>query len=345
MKCWAVDGRGMQEHRAPAKGFRSLVSMHNHSCHSVERLAALNRVVKKTYMRPFAGTLQSAFGLAEIENLNYAEVHFNPPFTPLEVFEMETKAVQRLGFERAAVAITDHDEIAGSVDLRSQCHEMSTLGEELTVRFGGHVFHLGVTGLPERGVEATHASLQELSRASRFDELFDLLHSTGCLVVLNHPLVSWQGADPKAPLADLLKRYAWAIHALEFNGMRRREENVGVLELARSVGKPVVAGGDSHLLVASSVFCATREAVTYPEFIEEVKAGVATPLVTGDYFAPLDWKLFLRVVSFMGDYRRIAHFRGQPARQMLDGRFVLLDPVGWSSRVFLRVVSALGLAR
>jgi predicted metal-dependent phosphoesterase TrpH len=342
VKCWTVEGAALRPCADPPKGFRSLVSIHNHSCHSVERLAALNRVVKKTYMQPFKGVLQASFGLEKVENLNYAEVHFNPPFTPDDVFEMENAAARRLGFETTPVAITDHDEVAGSIALQQSRGPLTALGEELTVRFGGHVFHLGITGLAS---PAPHGEMQELSRAGRFDELFELLHSTGCLVVLNHPLVSWHGADPKIPLADLLKRYAWAIDAVEFNGMRRREENEGVLQLARSLGKPVVAGGDSHLLVASSVFCATREARTYAEFIAEVKSGVATPLVTSDYFAPLDWKLFLRVVSFMGDYRRIASFRGQPAREMLNGRFVLLDPVGWSSRQFLRVVLALRLAR
>lgn len=342
MKCWTAQDTAIEPCADPSRHFRTLVSIHNHSCHSVERLAALNRVVKKTYIQPLKGVLQASFGLQHIENLNYGEIHFNPPFTPEDVFSMESAAIGRLGFETAGVAITDHDEVAGSVELQSSRGELSALGEELTVRFGGHVFHFGITGLPST---APHTQMQELTVAERFDELFELLHSTGCLVVFNHPLVSWQGHDPRVPLTGLLARYAWAIDAFEFNGMRRREENEGVLALARQYNKPVVAGGDSHLLVASSVFCATREARTFPEFIAEVKSGVAVPLVTGDYFAPLDWKLFLRVVSFMGDYRRIASFRGQPAREMLNGRFVLLDPVGWSSRQFLRAVSALGLAR
>jgi len=126
--------------------------------------------------------------------------------------------------------------------------------------------------------------------------------------------------------------------------MRRREENDQVLELAQQWRKPVVGGGDSHLLVASSVLSLSR-AATYNDFIAEVKDGHAVPFVTPDYFAPLNWKLFLRVLFFMSRYRQIASYKGQPVAAMLDRRRVLLDPVGTVSRGLLALVSALGLAR
>ncbi len=126
--------------------------------------------------------------------------------------------------------------------------------------------------------------------------------------------------------------------------MRPREENDHVLELARQWRKPVVGGGDSHLLVASSVISLSR-AATFKDFIAEVKEGHAVPFVTPEYFAPLRWKLFLRVVFFISRYRQIASYKGQPVAEMLERRTVLLDPVGWASRVFLGLVSALGLAR
>jgi len=126
--------------------------------------------------------------------------------------------------------------------------------------------------------------------------------------------------------------------------MRRREENDAVLELAQQWRKPVVGGGDSHLLVASSVISLSR-AATFQDFIVEVMDGRAVPFVTPNYFAPLNWKLFLRVLFFMSHYRQIASYRGQPVAEMLEGRRVLLDPVGAASEAFLSLVSALGLAR
>jgi hypothetical protein len=126
--------------------------------------------------------------------------------------------------------------------------------------------------------------------------------------------------------------------------MRSREENDRVLELARHAGKPVVGGGDSHLLLASSVLSLTQ-AASYQEFAEEVKEGRAVSLVLPTYFAPLSWKIFLRVLYFIAHYRSIGHFRGQPVGELLCGRTVLLDPVGVASRGFLSATSALGLIR
>ena len=135
------------------------------------------------------------------------------------------------------------------------------LGEELSFRFQDYLFHMGVTDLPESSVAETHASLQAAARAERLDDLFEILRASGCLVVLNHPLVPWgKDNDPrrKIPVEELLRRYGWAIHALEYNGMRGQEENDRVLELAKQVNKPVIGGGDSHLLLASSVLSVSQ---------------------------------------------------------------------------------------
>ena len=107
---------------------------------------------------------------------------------------------------------------------------------------------------PLRGLSSLYTSLQLAARERRLDDLFEMLHASGSLVVFNHPLVPW-GKEPgrMIPAEALLRRYGWAIHALEYNGMRSRKENDRVLELARYAGKPVVGGGDSHLLLASPV--------------------------------------------------------------------------------------------
>ena len=218
------------------------------------------------------------------------------------------------------------------------------VSEELSLWFNGHLFHLGVTRLPETGVEETHTRIQAAARGGRYDELFETLAATGCLVTLNHPLVAWNPEQGTIPLTDLLSRYGWAIHALEVNGMRSREENARVLKLAQQWRKPVVGGGDSHLLVPSSII-SLSQAATFKDFIAEVKDGHAVPFVTPDYFAPVKWKLFLRVLFFISRYRQIASYKGQPVSAMLERRTVLLDPVGAASRVFLKLVSAAGLAR
>ncbi len=347
--CWVIENYQYRPCADPRREFRSLVSLHNHSNHSVENLAALNGVVKLWFMRPFRRVLQKAFGLDGVRDLNYAEVLYSPPYAPEEVLRMEEEAVSGLGFDGVQLAITDHDEVAGSVELRErrpdQAHRIA-LAEELSVRFQRHLFHLGISGLPEDSIAATHAQLQAAARGGRLDELFESLHATGCLVVLNHPLVPWgRNGAGAIPVQELLQRYGWAIHALEFSGMRRPQENERVLELARHAGKPVVGGGDSHFLAPSAVICGSPDAEKFADFIQEVKSGRATPLIKSAYFAPLRWKLFLRVLSFIAHYRQIASYRGQSAQQMLGNRTVLLDPVGQAARVFLRLAAALQLVR
>src|SRR5580698_1320423 len=343
---WKIENYAYRECPHPDREFGYAVSLHNHSCHSVEKLAALNQVVKLAFMRPLSGVLKSSFGLGGVSDLNYAEITFNPPYTPDDVYQMEAAAAARWGFDGVHLAITDHDEFAGSLALqrgRPDLNGRIALSEELSLWFEGHLFHLGVSHMPESAVEETHVRIQAAARGGRYDELFETLAASGCLVVLNHPLIAWAGAE-KIPVTELLSRYGWAIHALEVNGMRTREENDRVLELAQQWRKPVVGGGDSHLLVASSVLSLSR-AATYKDFVAEVKDGHAVPFVTPDYFAPLNWKLFLRVVFFMSRYRQIASYKGQPVAAMLGRRRVLLDPVGAASRAFLALVSVLGLER
>jgi hypothetical protein len=344
---WKIENYTYHECPHPDREYGYAVSLHNHSCHSVEKLAALNHVIKLSFMRPLSGILQKSFGLGGISDLNYADVTFNPPYTPEDVYEMEAAAAAKWGFDGVHLAITDHDEFAGNLDLlrgRPDLNGRIAVSEELSLWFQGHLFHLGVCHLPESGPEETHTQIQANARGGRYDELFETLAASGCLVIFNHPLLPWGPEAKIIPATELLSRYGWAIHALEVNGMRPREENDRVLELARQWRKPVVGGGDSHLLVASSVISLSR-AATFQDFIAEVKDGHAVPFVTPNYFAPLRWKLFLRVLFFISRYRQIASYKGQPVSTMLEGRTVLLDPVGWVSRVFLDLVSALGLAR
>ncbi|HLV88920.1 MAG TPA: hypothetical protein VKV39_18180 [Candidatus Sulfotelmatobacter sp.] len=344
---WKIEKYTYCECPHPEREFGYAVSLHNHSHHSVEKLAALNHVVQRSFMRPWSGILQKSFGLGDVPNLNYAEITFNPPYSPEDVYQMEATAASRWGFDGVHLAITDHDECAGGLALlhnRPDLNGRIAVSEELSLWFGGHLFHLGILHLPEYAAEETHTQIQAAARGKRYDELFEILSASGCLVILNHPLVAWGPGANTIPVTDLLSRYGWAIHALEVNGMRPKEENDRVLELAQKWQKPLIGGGDSHLLVASSMLSLSR-AATFKDFIAEVKDGHAVPFVTPEYFAPLRWKLFLRVLFFISRYRQIASYKGQPVSAMLEQRTVLLDPVGAASRVFLGLVSALGLAR
>jgi hypothetical protein len=346
--CWIIENYTYRRCPFPAREFNCVVSPHNHSDQSIENMSFLNEVVKLRFMRPFRGLLQAAFGLAGIADLDYADIYYRSPLTAEDVFLAESASVAAFGFADVYLGITDHDEVSGSLELARAHPEVAhrnPLGEEISIHFDDYLFHLGVTRMPAAGVEQLHRELQLAASECRLDDLFELLHASGSLVVFNHPLVPW-GKDPgrKIPAEALLSRYGWAIHALEYNGMRSKKENDSVLQLARQVGKPVVGGGDSHLLLASSVLSLTQ-AASYQEFAEEVKEGRAVSLILPTFFAPLSWKIFLRVLYFIAHYRRIGHFRGQPVGELLRGRTVLLDPVGFLARGFLSATSTLGLMR
>ena len=345
--CWTIQNGEFKSCSSLPREFRSLVAIHTHSNHSVEKMRPLDSVMGLWFMAPLRAIVRRSFGLHRVQDLRYADLWYNPPYSPEEVLRMETESVRALGFDCVQLAITDHDEISGAVELRqrrpAEAHRIA-LSEELSVRYEGHLFHMGITGLPEDQVAETHAAIQSAARAQRLDDMFDLLKAAKCLVVLNHPLIPWSKGDAHAIALSLLKRYGSFIHALEFNGMRGRKENAAVLELARHFSKPVVGGGDSHLLLASSALCGS-DASHYGDFVEEVKSGRAVPVIKSDYFAPMEWKLFLRTLHFMAHYRQICHFRGEPVATMLQDESVLLDPVGKLARSFLTLAFALGLAR
>jgi hypothetical protein len=95
--------------------------------------------------------------------------------------------------------------------------------------------------MPAAGIEKLHAGLQAAARERRLDDLFEMLRASGSLVVFNHPLVPWgKDAGRKIPAEALLSRYGWAIHALEYNGMRSREENDSRAAVGQAGGQ---AGG------------------------------------------------------------------------------------------------------
>jgi hypothetical protein len=229
--CWTIENYAYRECRRPAREFPYAVSLHNHSSRSVENLASLNQVVKLSFMRPLSGTLRWAFGFERSAAVNYTDLIYNPPYSPEDVLRTESNAARSLGFGGIHFAITDHDECAGGVELLERRPDLSdhiAIGEEVSIRFQGHVFHLGVTGLPLDAIGDTHRRIQAVARGGALDDLFEFLAASGCLVVFNHPLIPWgPGGEARIPAADLLARYGWAIHALEYNGMRGVRRTTG----------------------------------------------------------------------------------------------------------------------
>jgi hypothetical protein len=343
--CWTVEAGRLRPCPRPGEDYASLVCLHTHSCYSTEDLAGLNWVVRLPYMRPLKTLLQRAFGFGDVPDVDYRHLCYNPPFRPADIWALERASIARLGAQTLLLAITDHDVVDGGRELFRELPEHRAhigLGEELSIRFEGHLFHLGISGIPASHLDHVHVSLQASAQADHLDAVFEQLAAEPCLVVLNHPLLSWGGGSiDAAPALSLLRRYGWAIDALEVNGMRSHDENQRVIALASRSNKPLVGGGDSHLLIASGALCGSQ-AETYDAFVAEVKGGWSRPLLIPEYFFQQRWKMMLRVLSFIAQYRRIAHYRGEPVADMLAGRRVWLDPIGTTARSFLAIVDRLG---
>src|SRR5580698_6008085 len=62
--------------------------------------------------------------------------HINPPYTPENVYQMESSAAAPWGFDGVHFTITDHDEFAGSLALlrgRTDLSSRVAIGEELSL--------------------------------------------------------------------------------------------------------------------------------------------------------------------------------------------------------------------
>jgi hypothetical protein len=64
--------------------------------------------------------------------------------------------------------------------------------------------------------------------------------------------------------------YGQRLHALEINGLRNWEENLGVVHLAQESSHPVVSGGDRHGLEPNATINLTR-AVNFAQFAQEIR--------------------------------------------------------------------------
>jgi hypothetical protein len=131
------------------KGFRSGVSLHNHTNQSHETLAFLSNFGNQLRtIRPLKARLERR----SVENhglpVDYAASYWTPPMTPKLAFDLESGQIEKLGLS-PMVSITDHDTINAPMLLRSVPSARQTpVSVEWSVPFGVQSFHLGVHNLP-----------------------------------------------------------------------------------------------------------------------------------------------------------------------------------------------------
>lgn len=292
---------------------KKAVSLHCHTLHSKEMLDfvphyATRIPIASFFWRRHMKHSQRLYGRVP----DFSKGHWTPPLTGQEVIRSEQNNLAKLGLE-SIVSITDHDSIDASLEiLRDGCGDEVLVSMEWTVPFDIGFFHIGVHNLPRERAEAIAAELIGYTNAEgkpgndRLHDLFKMLNELpSTLVVLNHPIwdIEMIGQqNHERLLAKFVAEYGKWIHAIEINGFRSWAENCEAAKLAKSLGLPLISGGDRHCLQANTMINAT-DAATFAEFAEEIRKDRRSFIaVTPEYNDPLPSRQLRSIAQILGKY-------------------------------------------
>lgn len=274
------------------------VSLHCHTEHSKEMLEFIPHYAAQIpVIAHFWAKERDNYQKREGRPIDFSNAYWSPPMTAHDVFNIEKEQINRAGIE-ALASITDHDSIDANLQIGETVpHDQAPISLEWTVPYSYGFFHVGVHNLPkDRAVELTKTLLDYTFNTERhgtenLNEMFSMLNAIPeVLIVLNHPLwdIEIVGKEKHAVLLkNFLKEHGHSIHALEINGFRKWSENKAVLEMAESLGFPIVTGGDRHGCKPNTVINLT-DAKTFSEFAEEIRVDKRSEVVLmPEYKQPL----------------------------------------------------------
>ena len=262
---------------APLKQFRTGVSLHSHTLHSMETFGFLPRYAAGVPLLDFAVRQQSRIYEAKRgAELDFSRAFWRPPLAPREAYDLERRQIEDKLDLDAMVSLSDHDDIqAGSLLAAVEPH--TPISVEWTVPYGPAFFHLGVHNLPAKMAGSVMLELAAFTRNPRPALVGELLEMAGglpeSLLVFNHPM--WDeariGAEKHAQLAtEFLEKHGAHLHALELNGLRPWKENRQVMAMAQRSGHVLISGGDRHGLEPNANVNLTN-AGTFAEFVAEIR--------------------------------------------------------------------------
>ena len=322
----------------PLAGLRSAFSLHSHTQHSKENLAFLPQYIDY-HTIPIVGPLfhkEMVKYRAEHKGktIDFSRAYWTPPMSPEMVLESETRQIEdKLGL-KACVSITDHDTIAGPLDLQAKANgTLIPISVEWSIPFRGNCFHVGVHHLdPARAIEI----MEELSRYTaepQEERLCDLLASLDSnhdtLIILNHPCCNFVkvGATQHwTTLQQFLELCRPWIHATEINGMRPWNENEKVVPLAEEWDLPVISGGDRHGCRPNTMLNLSQ-AESWGEFVDDVRnSRPLDVLVLPAYEEPVRFREF----ATAGDVLRRYPHHPYGRRRFTDRIWAELDGYGWN---------------
>src|SRR5215203_1640670 len=273
------------------------VSLHCHTEYSKEMLDFIPHYAEKLPIISFFWKMErDKYLKKEGKDIDFSSAYWSPPMTPHDVYRIEKEQINKVGLD-AFVSISDHDSIAGTLQLNEQYdNAKAPISLEWTVPFEYGFFHVGVHNLPKaRAVELTKTLVDftfcEKPTNERLHEVFAMLNEIPqVLVILNHPLwdIEIVGKERhKALLKNFIKEHGRWIHAFEINGFRAWSENKAVIEMAEALGFPIATGGDRHGCKPNTLINLTN-AQTFEEFVEEIRVERRSEVVLmPEYKQPL----------------------------------------------------------
>jgi hypothetical protein len=289
--------------RVDWSGFGAAVSLHAHTFHSREVMSDIPAYITRIPIlgARFESEVDRRRGTDEA--VDFSKGWWHPPISPRALFDSEAAQMdERFGL-RSIVSLTDHDEIAGGLELqRWFAPERAPVSFEWTVPFQAGYFHLGVHGLPLPAASDWYTRLASFTAGTGGETLAEILQAltaASVLVVFNHPLWDLAAVGEAAHASALrafLDDYQPLLHAVEINGYRSWRENGGVRRLSVERGMPLISGGDRHALAPNAVLNLTQ-ATTFAEFAAEVRDGVSHVVIMPEY----DEHLAARVLASVGD--------------------------------------------
>lgn len=286
-----------------ARSFSTAVSLHSHTLYSKEPFTFLPEFLQRS--RLAARLARRAGGGPD----DFSRMWWTPPLSPRRAWLLEKTQIEAdLGL-RAFVSLTDHDSIEAPLLLRILDELRDTpVSVEWTVPFADTFFHLGVHNLPGGGAEGIFAEMAEYTARPEeglLRRVLERLHrNPEILVVFNHPM--WDekgigGALHRQRVSEFMGRFGWSIHALEWNGFRRLEENALAVELAVAARIPIVSGGDRHGAEPNSAVNLTN-ARSFSEFIYEIRGrGMSEVLLMPQQREPRKLRMLRTVADVLRD--------------------------------------------
>lgn len=311
--------------RKPAdmsKHAKTGVSLHCHTQHSKEMLDFVPHYADKLpIIAQFWHRERARYLKREGKEIDFSTAYWTPPMDPNSVYNIEKEQINKVGLG-AIVSITDHDSIDATLSVNeTAANSHAPISMEWTVPYDFGYFHVGVHNLPkDRAVELTEILLdytfvEENHTHQKLTEMFSMLSDIPeVLVVLNHPIWDIELAGKERHeylLKNFISTHGRWIHAFEINGFRSWSENKAVIELAQSIGMPLVTGGDRHGCKPNTVINLTN-ATSFEEFANEIRKDKRSEVVLmPEYEYPLHSRQLQSFSEILSVYKHFPEGRKQ----------------------------------